>query len=70
MVIMFVLGVLLVLLAIALIGSALSTSTDSGVSRSLAVLEAMTNAPEELRGELDRSFSDRVIEPLQHRALS
>ena len=70
MIIMFVLGVLLVLLAIALIGSALSTSTDSGVSRSLAVLEAMTNAPEELRGELDRSFSDRVIEPLQQRALS
>src|SRR6188474_2280329 len=70
MIIMFVLGVLLVLLAIALIGSAVSTSTDSGVSRSLAVLEAMTNAPEELRGELDRSFSDRVIEPLQQRALS
>ncbi len=30
----------------------------------------MTNAPEELTEELDRSFSDRVIEPLQQRALS
>ena len=46
MAILFVLGIGLVLLAIVLIGSALSTSTQSGVTRSLAVLEAMTNAPE------------------------
>jgi tight adherence protein C len=69
MAIIFVLGVALVLLAILLLGSALSSSTDSGVTRSLAVLEAMTNAPKELKGELDRSFADRVIEPLQKRAL-
>jgi len=70
MVILFVLGVLLVLLAIALIGSALSSTTQSGVTRSLAVLEAMTNAPEELRGELERSFGDRVVGPLQEKALA
>jgi tight adherence protein C len=40
------------------------------VTRSLAVLEAMTNAPKELNQELDRSFADRVIEPLQQRALA
>ena len=44
----------LVFLAIILIGSALSTSTQSGVTRSLAVLEAMTNAPKELTKELEK----------------
>jgi tight adherence protein C len=46
----------------------MNTSTESGVTRSLAVLEAMTNAPKELSKELDRSFGDRVLEPLQNRA--
>jgi tight adherence protein C len=69
MAILFVLGVALVLLAIVLVGSALSSSTDSGVTRSLAVLEAMTHAPKELSRELDKPFADRVIEPLQRRAL-
>jgi tight adherence protein C len=70
MAILFVLGVALVLLAILLIGSAINTSTESGVNRSLAVLEAMTNAPKELNKELDKPFADRVLEPLQQRALS
>jgi tight adherence protein C len=70
MAILFVLGIALVLLAILLAGSALSSSTEGGVTRSLAVLEAMTNAPKELNQELDRSFADRVLEPLQQRALS
>jgi tight adherence protein C len=70
MVILFVLGIALVLLAILLVGSALSSSTESGVTRSLAVLEAMTNAPKELNAELDRPFADRVLEPLQQRAVS
>ena len=67
MAVLFVLGVALVLLAIILVGSALSTSTDSGVTRSLAVLEAMTNAPKELNKELDKPFADRVIEPFQRK---
>jgi tight adherence protein C len=68
MALLFVLGIALVLLAILLIGSALNTSTESGVTRSLAVLEAMTNAPKELSKELDKSFGDRVLEPLQKKA--
>ncbi len=69
MVILFVLGIGLVFLAIILIGSALSTSTQSGVSRSLAVLEAMTNAPKELNQELEKPFAERVLAPLQSRAV-
>jgi tight adherence protein C len=69
MVLLFILGISLVILAIVLVGSALSTTTESGVTRSLAVLEAMTNAPKELTKDLDRSFTDRVLEPLQERAL-
>ena len=68
MAVLFILGIALVLLAIILIGSAMNTSTESGVTRSLAVLEAMTNAPKELSKELDKSFGDRVLEPLQKRA--
>jgi tight adherence protein C len=41
-----------------------------GVSRSIQVLEAMTSAPDELQVELDRSFGERVLEPLYHRTQS
>jgi tight adherence protein C len=69
MAVLFILGVALVFLAILLVGSALSTSTDSGVTRSLAVLEAMTNAPKELNQELDKPFAERVVAPFQRRAV-
>ncbi len=36
----------------------------AGIGRSLAVLEALTAAPAEMKGELDRSFADRVLFPL------
>jgi len=65
---LFVLGVGLLVLAVLILGSALSSSAQTGVTRSLAVLEAMTNAPKELTTDLDRSFSDRVLVPLQERA--
>jgi tight adherence protein C len=68
MVILFVLGIALLLLAILILGSALSTSTQSGVTRSLAVLEAMTNAPKELNQELEKPFAERILAPLQARA--
>ncbi len=42
----------------------------AGVGRSIAVLEAMTKAPDELRGELDSSFADRVLFPLLARTQS
>ncbi|QIG42535.1 type II secretion system F family protein [Nocardioides anomalus] len=69
MTLLFVLGVALVLLAIVLVGSALSSSAEGGgVNRSLAVLEAMTNAPKEMTRELDKPFAERVLAPLQARA--
>ncbi|TCJ23720.1 type II secretion system F family protein [Nocardioides jejuensis] len=43
------------------------TAERTGVSRSLAVLQAMTEAPDELKGELDRPFGERVLEPLYAR---
>jgi tight adherence protein C len=40
------------------------TSETPGVNRSLSVLEALTNAPEQMRNELDLPFADRVLAPL------
>jgi tight adherence protein C len=68
MILVFVLGVLLVMVAIGLVAMTLGNRPEGGVKRSLAVLEAMTTAPEELTRELDRPFADRVLEPLQQRA--
>lgn len=39
----------------------------TGVSRSLDVLQAMTNAPDELKSELDRPFTERILDPLYDR---
>jgi tight adherence protein C len=70
MTLLFILGVAMVLVAIVLVGSALSSTTEAGgVTRSLAVLDAMTAAPKELTRELDKPFGERVLEPLQARAL-
>ena len=41
-----------------------------GVSKSLAVIEAFSAAPAELRQELDPSFNDRVLTPLLDRSLA
>ncbi len=38
-----------------------------GVGRSIAVLQALTAAPVEMKGELDSSFTDRVLFPLLSR---
>jgi tight adherence protein C len=65
---LFVLGVLLVVAAITMLALATrSTESLGGVSGSLAVLEAMTNAPKELTKELDQPFSERVLAPLLER---
>ena len=67
----FFLGVVLVLLAIGLLALALAPHDDNtGVARSLAVLQAMTDAPKELREDLDKPFAERVVVPMQERALS
>lgn len=66
-----VLAVLLFIAALVLLTLALRTDEESaGVNRSLAVLEAMGGAPKELTHELDLPFADRVIAPLQARALA
>lgn len=69
MVLVFVLGVILVFVAITLVALSFGNKPEGGVSRSLAVLEAMTSAPDELTRDLDRPFAERVLEPLQQRAL-
>jgi tight adherence protein C len=68
---LFVLGVVLVLVALLLVGMALTPDAgqSSGVTRSLAAIQAITSAPKALRDELDRPFGERVLEPLQARAL-
>ena len=46
------------------------TKERAGVGRSIAVLEALTKAPDEMRGELESSFVDRVLFPLLARTQS
>lgn len=71
MVLLFVMGLMLVVAAIALVGLAVGGDRPTGgVTRSIAVLEAMSSAPEVLTKELDRPFGERVLEPLQARALT
>ena len=41
---------------------------EAGVNRSISVLEALTAAPEEMKAELDASFSERVLFPLLARS--
>ena len=64
-----ILGSALVLVAIYLVAMAVPSSEPSGLHRSLAVLEAMTDAPAEMTAELERPFSERVLAPFQARAL-
>lgn len=63
---LLVLGALLVFVAIALALSVVGvvTAERRGVSRSLAVIRAIDRAPDALRQELERPFSERVIAPL------
>lgn len=71
---LFLLGAVMIGVAIMLLAMA-TTSTpaeaQTGVGRSLAALEAMSQtAPKELTEDLDRPFSERVLEPFQDRALA
>lgn len=70
MTLLLVMGVLLFVAAIVLIGMAIGPArAEGGVTRSLALLQAMDSAPQEMTSELDRPFGERVLEPLQARAL-
>lgn len=70
MVLLFVMGVLLVLTAIVLLSMAIDKPQSQGMHRSLAVLEAMSAAPSTLTEDFDRPFAERVLQPLQRRALA
>jgi tight adherence protein C len=71
MTMIFVLGVLLVLMAVLVVSMALGEAKPAkGLHRSIAALEAMAQAPAEMRAELDKPFDDRVLRPLQARALA
>jgi tight adherence protein C len=55
-------------MALAFLALATRSEADaSGIGRSLAVLDAMTNAPKELSKDLDQPFSERVLVPLLER---
>ena len=70
MVLLFVLGLLLVAVAIALLAMGLRPAEEArGINRSLAVLQAMSDAPRELTAELEKPFADRVLQPLRERSL-
>src|SRR3546814_4688273 len=61
-----VLGAVLIFAALFIVFAAIGglSAERQGVSRSLEVLEAMTSSPEELTKESDKSFSERVMDPL------
>jgi tight adherence protein C len=71
MVLFFVLGALLFVVAVALLAMGLRPVEEArGINRSLAVLHAMSDAPRELTVDLEKPFADRVLEPLRERALA
>lgn len=72
MTILLILGALMVGSAILLVAMATAGAEKEqrGLSRSLAALEAMGDMPKELTAEFDRPFGERVLEPLQGRALT
>jgi tight adherence protein C len=71
MILLFVLGICLVLGAIIIVAVTMAESDGptGGADRSLAMIEAMTNAPKELTEDFDKPFAERVIAPLQGRVL-
>lgn len=63
-------GIALIFVALVIVIAALALSPrgEVGVNRSMAVLEALTAAPKEMKEELDAPFADRVLVPLLARA--
>jgi tight adherence protein C len=73
MTLLLILGGAMVVLALVLISVAMGTTASgqavSGVDRSVALVQALTNAPKELTKEYDKSFAERIMAPFQERAL-
>lgn len=57
-------GLIFVALVALIVSAVASPKAEMGVNRSIAVLEAITSAPAEMRQELELPFSDRVLAPL------
>jgi tight adherence protein C len=70
MTLVMVLGVAMIFGALVIVLGAIGglTKEQTGVNRSIAVLEALTSAPQEMVEELDQPFSERVLQPLLGRA--
>jgi tight adherence protein C len=72
MTLLLIMGAALVLLAIVLASAAAGTTvgghTATGVDRSVALVQALSNAPQAMTKEFDESFADRIMAPLQQRA--
>jgi tight adherence protein C len=62
-------GIALIFVALFLLLASVGglSKEQTGVNRSLAVLDALTAAPEEMKQELDAPFADRVLFPLLSR---
>jgi tight adherence protein C len=68
MVMLFVLGLMLVGTSLLLLSMATRSNAEAtGINKSLAVLEAMATAPNELTQDLEKSFGERVLDPLLRR---
>lgn len=68
---LLLLGCLLVVGALVLVAAAVGGPRPLvGVDRSVAYLEALNAAPEEIRGDTDPPFAERVLVPLRRRALA
>ena len=61
------LGAIFIALVLSLTAIGVFTNESRGVSKSLAVVQAFTTAPEQLKNELEPSFNDRVLTPLLNR---
>lgn len=67
---LLLLGFVLLVMAIAAVGAAFAKEQPQGLARALEALERSGQAGQELAEEADRSFADRIIDPMQARALS
>ena len=68
MTVLLLLGLVMVIVALVLASMAL-TGEKHGLDKSLALIEAMTDAPKELVEDLDPPFVTRVLDPVLLRAL-
>ncbi len=69
--VLFILGLVAIFGSITLVLSVVGVATTEkrAVGRSLAAINAINSAPDPLRRELEKPFSERVLDPVAHRLL-